>query len=206
MLASVCCFVVGSFLLAPSSAESLGHSLHLKNTRPSYELHVVKQPRVFLMSERTSSSMIGTIMALLATFDEAGILPPEGTAQANQVIHGLIQLQSTLIKSASAELAAYQMAAEDFWRKEHPDRQDGVLQEKGLTLRVLEALIIYDQEQPMWNDPKIASAMQEFNVSQADWLFIVELFHKANIVFRDQERSMYTVYDAWRLKLPGGKP
>ena len=144
-------------------------------------------------------------MTLLATFDEAGILPPEGTAQANQVIHGLIQLQSTLMKSASAEVASYQRAAEDSWRKQHRDRQIGVLKSEGLTLRVLEALIAYDQEDPMWNDPKIASAMQEFNVSQADWLYIVKLFNKANLVFRDQGRSMHCVYDAWRLKFPGGK-
>ena len=207
ILARACCFVVVSHLLCePLIAETRGHSLHLTNSQIRSESHVVKLPHVFLMSERASSSMIGTIMALLATFDEAGILPPEGTAQANQVIHGLIQLQSTLMKSASAELAAYQMTAEDSWRKQHQDMLKGVLQEAGLTLRVLEALIVYDQEHPMWSDPKIGSAMQEFNVSQADWLFIVKLFHKADAVFRDQGRSMHTVYHAWRMKFPGGKP
>ncbi len=205
MLASACCFVVGSVLLFdPCSAASLEGSLYLKNVRVSSALHVVQQPQVFLMSERASSSMIGTIMALLATFDEAGILPPEGTAQANQVIHGLIQLQSTLMKSTSAELAAYQMAAEDSWRTQHQGMQDSVLQKKELTLRVLEALIVYDQEHQMWSDPKIGAAMQEFNVSQADWLFIVRLFRKADAVFRDQGRSMHTVYHTWRMKFPGG--
>ena len=144
-------------------------------------------------------------MTLLATFDEAGILPPEGTAQANQVIHGLIQLQSTLMKSTSVELAAYQRAAEDFWRKRHQDRKDGLLKEEGLTLGALEALIAYDQEHPMWSDPMIVMAMQVFNVSQDDWLFIVKLFNKANVVFREQGRSMQTVYDAWRSKFSGGK-
>ena len=168
-------------------------------------LDVVMQPHVLLMAERASSNMIGTIMTLLATFDEAGILPPEGTAQANQVIHGLIQLQSTLMKSTSAELAAYQRAAEDFWRRQHQDRKDGLLKEEGLTLGALEALIAYDQEHPMWSDPMIVMAMQVFNVSQDDWQFIVKLFNKANVVFREQGRSMHTVYDAWRLKFPGGK-
>ncbi len=206
MLASVCCFVVGSNLLCdPQAAEVFGHSLPLTNSQIRSESHGVKLPRVFLISERASASMIGTIMSLLATFDEAGILPPEGTAQANQVIHGLIQLQSTLMKTASAELVAYQMAAEDSWRKRHQDMQDGALQEKGLTLKVLEALIVYDQEHPMWNDPKIVSAMTVFNVAQADWLFIVQLFNKADAVFRAQGRSIHAVYDAWRLKFPRGK-
>ncbi len=206
MLASVCCLVVGSDLLGePHVAEAFGHSGHLTDSQGSFELYAKKQSRVLLMSDRASSNMIGTIMTLLATFDEAGILPPEGTAQANQVIHGLIQLQSTLMKSASAELSAYQMAAEDSWLKDHQDMQNGVLQEKGLTLRVLETLIIYDQEHPMWNDPNIGSAMQEFNVSEADWLFIVELFHQADSVFLEQGRSIHAVYDAWRMKFPGGK-
>ena len=51
----------------------------------------------------------------------------------------------------------------------------------------------------------IVMAMQVFNVSQDDWLFIVKLFNKANVVFREQGRSMQTVYDAWRSKFSGGK-
>ncbi len=205
-LVSVCCLVAVSHLLCePRVAEARGHSLSLTNSPICSESLVVTQPYVRLISERASSKMVGTIMALLAIFDEAGILPPEGTAQANQVIHGLIQLQSTLMKSNSTELADYQMAAETFWASQHQDMQDGALQEEGLTLRVLEALIAHDQEHPMWNDQKIVSAMQGFNVSHADWLFIVQLFNKANVVFRDQGRSIHTVYNAWRLKFPGSK-
>ncbi len=206
MLSRVCCFVVASGLFCNlQAAEVFGHSLHLTDFRVRSELHIVEPPHVFMMAERANSNMIGTIMTLLATFDQAGILPPEGTAQANQVIHGLIQLQSTLMKSTSAELVAYQRAAEDSWERQHPNRQDGVLKEEGLTLRVLEVLIAHDQGHPMWNDPQIASAMQVFNVSQADWLFIVKLFNKANVVFREQGRSMHAVYDDWRLKFPGSK-
>ncbi len=206
MLASVWCFLVASDLFcAPLAAEAFGHSLHLKDSRVSSELYIGGQPHVFLMSERASSNMIGRIMALLATFDEAGILPPEGTAQANQIIHGLIQLQSTLMKSTSAELAVYQQAAKKSWEQQHPNAQDGVLEEEGLTHRVFEALIEHEQEHPMWNNPKIASAMHAFNVSQEDWMFIVKLFNKANGVFCDQGRSIHAVYDAWRLKFPGSK-
>lgn len=144
-------------------------------------------------------------MTLLATFDEAGILPTEGTAQANQVIHGLIQLQSALLQSASSELAMYRMAAEAHWRSLHKELGDGALEGKRLTARVLAALILYDQEHPMWKDQKIVTAMQAFNVTHADWMVIGGLFHKANEVFREQGRSIHQVYDAWRLNMPGGK-
>src|ERR1044072_8333341 len=43
---------------------------------------------------RTPSPYIGSIMALLATFQDAGILPPEGTSQANGIIKAVIQFQS----------------------------------------------------------------------------------------------------------------
>ncbi len=144
-------------------------------------------------------------MTLLATFDEAGILPTEGTAQANQVIHGLIQLQSALMQSASSELAMYRMAAEAHWRRLHKGIGDGALERKRLTMRVLAALILYDQEHPMWENKRIVSAMQAFNVTHADWMVIIGIFHKANEVFREQGRSIHQVYDAWRQNMPGGK-
>ena len=144
-------------------------------------------------------------MALLATFDEAGVLPHEGTAQANQVIHGLIQLQSALMKSASSELAAYRLAAETHWTSQHKEIKDRALWGKGLTDKVLAALILYDQEHPMWKDQKIVSAVQAFNVTHADWVLIVDLFHKANAVFREQGRSIHKVYDAWRMNMSAEK-
>ncbi|HEX2055392.1 MAG TPA: kelch repeat-containing protein, partial [Nitrospiraceae bacterium] len=42
---------------------------------------------------RATSRHVGSVMAMLATFDEAHVLPPEGTAQANQIIKALIQFQ-----------------------------------------------------------------------------------------------------------------
>ena len=107
--------LLNNLLLYPRLGETRGYFSELKNQHLRFESYVLKPNRVLVTSERASSSMIGNIMALLATFDEAAILPPEGTAQANQVIHGLIQLQSALIKSPSSELAAYRMTALAHW-------------------------------------------------------------------------------------------
>src|SRR5262245_32592860 len=41
--------------------------------------------------ERTPSGPVGASMALLATLQDAGILPPEGTPQANRIIQIVIQ-------------------------------------------------------------------------------------------------------------------
>ena len=103
----------------------MGFSTELTSQCPCTELQGLSPRRAFLTSERASSAMVGTIMTLLATFDEAEILPPEGTTQANQVIHGLIQLQSALMKSSSFELADYRRAAMAHWMCQHNDRETG---------------------------------------------------------------------------------
>ena len=149
--------------------------------------------------------MVGTIMALLATLEEAGVLPPEGTPQANQVIHGLIQFQAALMNSTSSELAAYRIAAEAFWGSQHSERVGADARGKGLTSKVLGAFIDYDQEYPLWDDSKIVLTMQEFNVTRADWVLIVDLFQQAEAIFREQGRSIHSVYKAWRMHMPGRK-
>ena len=153
---------------------------------------------------RASSSAVGTIMALLATLEEAGVLPPEGTSQANQVIHSVIQLQSAVMKSTSPEFAAYQVAVDRFWQNQHAESVAEEAKGRGLTAKVLGAFIAYDQEHSLWEDQKLAFALQEFNVTRADWDLMVDLFQQAETVFRGQGRSLYKVYQGWQMKVPGG--
>jgi len=49
---------------------------------------------------RTPSGPVGASMALLATLQDAGILPPEGSPEANRVIQVVIQFQGLFMKSA----------------------------------------------------------------------------------------------------------
>ena len=186
-------------------SEVSGFSFAYMRAQDIFEPACVRTHSGILASERTQSSMVGSIMALLATLDEAGILPPEGTSQANQLIHGLIQLQAAFLKSTSPELSAYLMAAESHWIMKHNEREYGSLATRGLTSRVLEALILYDKEHPMWEDPKIVAAVQAFNVTGADWILIVNMVSRAETIFRDQGRSMHELYDQRRVKMPGGK-
>jgi hypothetical protein len=178
--------LMNNLVMYPSPGETLGFSTVLTNQHVGTELQGLKPHSVLVTSERASSAMVGTIMALLATFDEAGVLPPEGTTQANQVIHGLIQLQSALMKSPSSELAAYRKAAVAHWTGQHKEREVGTFREKGLTDRILAALIAYDLDHPLWEDPKIVSALQAFNVTS-------------------EGRSIHIVYENWRMNMPGGK-
>jgi hypothetical protein len=186
------------------TSEVFSFSLAFKRAQVTAEPDGLRGHSEILASERTPSSRVGSIMALLATLDEAGILPPEGTAPANQLVHGLIQLQAAFLKSTSPELAAYLMAAEKHWILKHNEREYGSFATSGLTSRVLEALILYDKENPMWVHPNIVAAVQAFNVTGSDWVLIVDIFIQAETVFRDQGRSIHELYDQWRVKMPGG--
>ena len=196
----MCLLIVVILVICPITGEAFVLDLGLMN-----EQVLSESRRTILTSERASSSMVGSIMALLATLEEAGVLPPKGTPQANQVIHGLIQLQSALMKSTSPELAAYRVAAEAFWMTQHIDGEDGEAEGQGLTARVFGALIAYDQEHPLWDEPKIVLAMRTFNVTREDWVLIVDLFHQAEVVFGEQGRSIHQIYETWRTTMPGGK-
>jgi hypothetical protein len=186
-------------------SEASGFSYAYMGAQVIFEPDWVRTHSGILVAERTQSAMVGSIMALLATLDEAGILPPEGTSQANQLIHGLIQLQAAFLKSTSPELTAYLMAAENHWIMKHNEREYESLAIAGLTSRVLEALILYDKEHPMWEDPKIVAAVQAFNVTGSDWVLIVNMVNKAETVFRERGQSIHELYDQWRVKMPGGK-
>ena len=50
-------------------------------------------------SGRTPAAHVGSVMAVMAVMHEAGVLPPESSPEANQLIHTLIQYQSVFLQS-----------------------------------------------------------------------------------------------------------
>src|SRR2546428_6318163 len=75
-----------------------------------------------------SRPLVGHIMALLAVFEEADVLPPETSPEANALIHALIQTQAALTKSTNP--ATRRWFADDLRRSEahqaKPDPNEGI--------------------------------------------------------------------------------
>lgn len=162
------------------------------------------RPSPEVSSERAPFALVNSIMALLATFETANILPPEGTPQANQLIHGLIQLQTALVKSQS-ELNEYASAAiaQIIERENHENLQP--IHQNGLTSKILEALLLYDKKKPMWNQPAIVRTLQNYNVSRSDWLLIVNIFARADEAFRNEGTSIHKIYEQWLSQMQGNR-
>lgn len=156
-------------------------------------------------SKGAGSALVGSVMALIATFEGANVLPPDGTSQANQLIHGLIQLQSALVKSQSSDLSEYFTAAvEQRFEKEGAGLLHSIYQ-KGLTSKMLEALVSYDHKMPMWERPALTELFQRYNVSRQDWELIEKIFDEADGVYRMKGSSIHDAYELWRSQMPGGR-
>jgi hypothetical protein len=158
-----------------------------------------------LSTKRTGPALIGSVMALLATFEAANVLPPEGTSQANQLIHGLIQLQSVLVKSQALEWSEYVSAAVN-----HRFEMDSAailrsIHQSGLTSKVLEALLIYDKKMPIWDQPAMAQIFHRYNVSRPDWQLIEQIFAQADTAYRTKGSSIHEAYEQWRSQMPEGR-
>ena len=156
------------------------------------------------IAERARASTVGTVMALLATFQDAEVLPPEGTAKANQLIHGLIQLQSAVMKSSSPELRDYVFVALRQGLRTSREESLVLVQDDGLTLAVLESLILYAQEHPFWDEPQIVAALHAYNVTRQDWVLMTQISIEAKDAFHVKGRSIHRVYEQWRKRMPGG--
>ncbi|HSF08688.1 MAG TPA: hypothetical protein VLA60_04700 [Nitrospirales bacterium] len=163
------------------------------------------QPSPNFSSKRTGSTLVGSVMALLATFESANVLPPEGTSQANQLIHGLIQMQSALVKSQSSELRDYFSAAvEQRFEKESAGLLQSIHQ-SGLTSKLLEALVSYNHKIPMWEKPALIKLFQRYNISRPDWELIEKIFGEAEVAYRMKGSSIHDAYELWRAQMPGGR-
>lgn len=152
-------------------------------------------------STRTSRSLVNTVMALLATFEEAGVLPPEGTAQANQIIHALIQLQAAVVKTSDPELQrflaeAIRVKVGDNWEQTYRS-----LAHTGLTSMVMEALMTYASQSGMWRQQGVVLAFRQFNVTEEDWSVVENIFLRARDVYAQQGVSIHATFSAWLKKM-----
>ncbi len=111
-----------------------------------------------------SRPLVGHIMALLAVFEEADVLPPEASPEANALIHALIQTQAALTKTTNPATRAW--FAEALRRSEATGAEPNP--REGLTSRALEAIVTYAETHPPTARPDVMAGFQKFNVSPAD--------------------------------------
>ena len=152
---------------------------------------------------RASAAHIGAVMTVLATFDEAKVLPPEHDSQANQLIHTLIQFQSALMKSQAPEFHGFVLNALKVKHGEDAKTVQETLPKSGLTMDVLEAVVDYADSHPPWGHPSLADGFRAFNIQENDLVLLREILVKARERLAAKGETLREVFARRRLEMPG---
>ena len=107
------------------------------------------------------------------------------------------------MKSSSPELRDYVAAALQHGLRISREEVLAVAHDDGLTLAVLESLVMYAREHPLWDEPQIVAALHAYNVTRQDWVLMTHIFTEAKAAFRVNGRSIHRVYEQWRKRMPG---
>lgn len=152
----------------------------------------------------TSSKSVGASMAVLAMLQDADVLPPEGTPEANRIIKVVIQFQSVFMKSSDPPVQAFLTQA---WAaKGGSSAEDGLsrFRSTGWTSDVLEALDEQWIATAVDQREQLGPGFRQFNVSLADFDWLMELVAKARIAFVQRDQNIHQVFAQRRREMPGG--
>ena len=150
-----------------------------------------------------SATQVGTIMAILAVFQDADVLPPESSLDANGLIKALIQFQSALMKSPNP---AVRRLLEDALEEEMGEQAPGAIEAfrtDGWTSQSLEALVDYTASRPNWAQPDLIQGLRAYNIGPEDFELLARIFNRARTQLAAKGKNFHSEYAVRRLQMPG---
>ena len=170
------------------------------------EIFIPPAPARPMKSERTPAAHIGSIMALLATFHEAGALPPESSREADRLIHGLIQSQSLFLNNRDPVVRdVFISALSDKFGAKKAASLIQAFASQGWTSETLEALVDYSASWSPADTSRLAEAFRGYNLSIIDWTFVRQVFAEARDKLRKQGKQVHAVFASQRASMPGAR-
>ena len=143
-------------------------------------------------------------MAVLAMLQDAEVLPPEGTPDANRVIKVVIQFQSVFMKSGDPAVQAFLDRALAAKMGSGADEAASRFRSTGWTSDVLEALGEQWVATAIDQREQLAPGFHQFNISLADFDLLRELVAKARAALMQRGQNMHQVFAQRRREMPGG--
>lgn len=183
---AACCLLTGMLASGTSSGEDL-----------------LLPPTPVQQSRKTPSPLIGSAMAVLATLQEADILPPEGTREANLIIKSVIQFQSAFLKSQDP---AVQLFARRALVTTYGDRAESLLAglpSTGWTAEFLIGLCEEEGRRSADELDSLAPGFSQFNLAVGDFRSFMRLIREARRVFDRQGSDFHSVFVRHRRDMPG---
>ena len=144
-------------------------------------------------------------MAMLATFQDAGVLPPESSPEANQLIKALIQFQAAFMKSRDP--AVSRVLDEALSAKLGPVAPEAIerFHAQGWTSQSLEALVDHLADRPPWGVESFERGLRAYHVGRQDFELLARIFTAARRDLRTRGQDLHRLYAARRSEMPGAK-
>jgi hypothetical protein len=161
--------------------------------------------RTAAQQSRTPSPYIGSAMALLATFEDAGVLPPEGTPQANSIIKAVIQFQSAFLKSHDPAVQHFFLEAHRAKFGPRAEEIEASFRLTGWSADSFDAVIAAGHTANAWNADGLVEAFREFNIGKLDFDLLAQLYQQSTAALSTQGRTFHEVYAQRRREMPGAK-
>lgn len=152
---------------------------------------------------KASSPHVGSAMAVLATLEQAQVLPPEGTREADHVTKSVIQFQSVFAKSTDPSVQDFVRRAVTSKQGEHATEVLAQFRSSGWTPEVLEALADADLRTPVAELRSLATGLGQFNVSVEDFQRFMRLVRDGEQALAARGQNFQEVYASHRKTMPG---
>lgn len=152
---------------------------------------------------RASSKQVGTIMALLATFEDGRALPPESHPDANRLIKALIQFQAAFMKSEDPAIRRLLTDALTATLGDRASTEVARFRSGGWTSESLEALVDFMAGHAAWQQTDVRAAFRIYNIGEEDFALLADIFLTARRNLAEQGYNLHTVYTSRRRDMPG---
>lgn len=142
-------------------------------------------------------------MAVLATLEQAQVLPPEGSREADRVIQSVIQLQSAFVKSTDRFVQDFAHRAVT---AKHGENTPAVLERfrsSGWTADMLEALADADLPTAVDDRQRLATGLGQFNLSIDDFTRLMQLVRDGRSALAARGNTFEEIYTSRRNAMPG---
>jgi hypothetical protein len=146
---------------------------------------------------------IGAAMAFLATLEQAQVLPPESTPEANRIIKSVIQFQSAFTKSGDRAVQEFGLQA---LARHYGERSHDLMAEvrtSGWTPAFIEALADAEQQAPAEELNALTPGFAEFNVSTEDFHHVLQLARAARQALGTRGLAFAEIFASHRQNMPG---
>jgi hypothetical protein len=160
---------------------------------------------VSILTQRATSSSpyVGSAMAVLATLEQAEVLPPEGGREADRVIQSIIQLQSVFAKGTDPSIQEFAQQALAHTHGTNAPMALERFRSNGWTADMLEALADAERRASADERQGLAAGFGQFNLSVDDFRRLMQLVRDGRSALEARGQSFQEVYAHHRNVMPG---